>query len=109
MRNILTLLFITVITGCVSMMDVPTSTPIHDNHITLVKNTVNLGKQTLYANQKLSHFMIDGIDSYCSDMFSMDTSLYRCFSIENGVLVKGLNPETSKWVKLPTPVQVIRQ
>jgi len=98
------IVIIMVLTACVTVDNIPTSTPIYDDYITLVAETVDLGKQKLYKNEKLTHYVIDGVDSYCSGIVSMSADLYRCFAIENGVLTKGINPTTSQWEALSKPV-----
>lgn len=108
MKIVFLTILVTSLAGCVSFENIPTSTPIHDDFITLVENDVNLGKQTIYKNEKLKHYKVDGVDAYCSDIFSMDFELYRCFSIEGNVLVKGLNPKTSKWELLQRTVNVTK-
>lgn len=109
MRKALVLPLIVLINGCVSFEYVPTSTPIHDDFITLVANDVNLGKQTLYKDEKLKHYKIDGVNAYCSDMFSMNLELYRCFAIDGDMLVQALNPKTTEWDPLKYKVKVIRR
>jgi|SRR6185436_3225683 len=104
------MLFITgsLLGACISMDNIPTSSPIHDEFITLVTEDVNLGKQTIYKNEKLDHYKIDGVDAYCSKMFSMNLELYRCFAIEGEALTKGLNPKTSKWEILSNPIGITK-
>lgn len=109
MRKLIMLLIAVFLQGCVSFEDVPTSTPIHDEFITVVESDVSLGNQTLYKNEKLKHYKIDGVDAYCSEMFSMNMDLYRCFSIEGNLLTQGLNPKTSKWERLKSKVKVIKK
>lgn len=108
MNKVKILIITSLLSACVSMDNIPTSSPIHDNFITLVKEDVNLGKQTIYKDEKLDHYKIDGVDAYCSNMFSMNLELYRCFALEGGVLTKGLNPKTSKWEKLISPIEIIK-
>lgn len=59
----------------------------------------------LYKNEKLNHYMVDGIDSYCK-LPSMDQSRYRCFAISNGALIKGFDSFTSKWEELEHPIHL---
>jgi len=98
-----------ILTACTSMDNIPTSSPIYDDFITLVKEDVNLGKQTLYKNEKLDHYRIDNVDAYCSNMLSMNFELYRCFALEGNILTKGLNPKTSKWEKLTLPIEITKK
>lgn len=95
--------------GCGATLDIPSSTPIYENAIVLVESDVDLGAQTLYKNEQLTRYKIEGVDAYCSKLFSMNTSLYRCFAVEGDKLVRGLNPETSDWEKLPQPVTIIKK
>ncbi len=91
-----------------SCLSTPASTPIHDDFITLVSDDVDLGVQKIYKNEKLNHYVIDGVNAYCKTP-SMDKSLYRCFSIEENQLIKGLNSKTSVWEVLSKPVAVIKK
>jgi len=104
--KIFILLFISgLLSACIS---IPTSTPIHDGFVTLISEDVNLGVQTLYKNEKLNHYKINGVDAYCK-VPSMDKSLYRCFSINGNQLTKGFNPNSSVWEELSLPVKIIQR
>ena len=91
-----------------SCLTLPTSTPIHDDFITLVSKDSDLGVQILYKNEKLKHYKLNGIDAYCKAP-SMDKSLYRCFSIEGNRLIKGFNSRNSSWEMLSEPVYVVQK
>lgn len=97
-----------ILSSCVDIGGFPTATPMDDKHITRVKNTVELEKQTVYKNVPLEHYSIDGVDAYCMNMFSVDLSLYRCFALEGGRLTKGLSPITFKWQVLIAPIDITR-
>jgi hypothetical protein len=91
-----------------SCLSTPASTPIHDDFVTLVSDDIDLGVQKFYKNEKLNHYVIDGVHAYCKSP-SMDKSLYRCFSIEGNKLTKGLNSTTSAWDVLSKPVVVVQK
>lgn len=93
--------------GCNTMSHIPTSRPLHDDHITLVKENVDIGNQKIYKNEQLKHYVINGVDSYCLNVITTNTSLYRCFALENNKLTKGLNPQSEKWETLNTPILII--
>lgn len=97
-----------ILSSCVSIGKFPTAIPMDDNQTTRVKNTVELGEQTVYKNVPLDHYSIDGVDAYCLNMFSVDLSLYRCFALEGGRLTKGLAPTTFKWKVLLAPIDITR-
>jgi len=105
MKILLLSLLFSLISAC---FVIPNSTPIYDDFITLVAKDVNLGGQSLYKNEKLNHYKLDGIDAYCKEP-SMGSGVYRCFSIENNMLVNGYNPYTSTWEALKLPVKVIQK
>lgn len=86
-----------------SCISIPSSTPIHDDFITLVAEDSLMKHTILYKNEKLNHYMTDGIDSYCK-VPSMDSSRYRCFAISKGALIKGFDPFTHKWEELEHPI-----
>ena len=93
MKIIVLIAFAFFLSSCLTL---PTSTPIHDDFITLVSTDTDLGVQMLYKNEKLNHYKINGIDAYCKAP-SMDESLYRCFSIEGNRLIKGFNSRSLNW------------
>ncbi|WP_020675309.1 hypothetical protein [Geopsychrobacter electrodiphilus] len=107
MRYII-LMAATALSGCVSSMilNIPDFSKIEDNHKTLIAETTDIGLQTLYENQSLTHYIVGKTNVYCSELFSMDKDKYRCFSLEGKNLTQGMNPLTFKLAPLKTVVPV---
>jgi hypothetical protein len=98
------ILGIFIITGCAPAT--PNFAQIHDDHITLIARDTNIGQQTVYENQRLTHFKLKGVDAYCSDLSSTDLKLYRCFVPKGSELVSGLDPLTFKASPLERPIPI---
>lgn len=90
------LIFLVSLNGCFPsvLLDIPDYTKIEDNHKTLVAKETDIGQQTLYENQNLTHYVVESVHMYCSDLVSMDTEKYRCFIMERGQLTQGVHPLT---------------
>lgn len=109
MKMVLLCLLAGLLSACAPTPDIPTTYPIQDDFITVVAENVNLGNQIIYQNEKLDHYRMDGVDAYCLKASSTNLGSYRCFAVDGEFLTKGLNPVTSKWEPLETPVKIIRK
>lgn len=96
-----------VLPGCMPLtFDIPDTVKIEDGYTTQVAKTTNIHGQTLYENQKLTHYVVNNNHVYCSDLISKDYNKPRCFKLNNGDLIEGMHPLTYKFSPLNTKVPI---
>jgi hypothetical protein len=95
--------------GCFPTIKIPDHTKIEDSFKTLVAETTDIGQQTLYENQNLTHYVVDSVHMYCSELVSMDKEKYRCFIKEGEQLVQGVDPLSFEPSPLVRPIPVKTQ
>lgn len=96
-----------VTTACLQPFEMPEVIPIHDNFIVTVEADTNIGKQTLYKQETLTHQMYDGVHAYCRQGYG-PIDHYHCFQFNGDFLTQGLNVKKNKWESLSIPVKIIR-
>jgi len=98
-----------VLIGCLflaaCMPKIPEHTKLYEPGVTVVAETVDIGGQTVYKDQRLTPYMIEGVKAYCSELYSTDLHAYRCFSGSNGLLDHGMDPLTGEWHKLQAGIR----
>ena len=104
------LLFIStsfMLSSCVApLRDTPTPMPILDEMVTFVAEDVDVGRRVLFKDEPLAHYMIGGVEAYCTMALTMKTDNYKCFAKEGEVLTKGLLPSTGEWEVLLNPIKL---
>ncbi len=104
--RIFVLIITLVLSGCFAPLNIPDTTPIHETRILLVAETVDIGRQTVYEDQELKHYKVDGQDVYCSELYSLDLKAFRCFGGEMPELTTGMDPLSFEKIPLERPILV---
>lgn len=94
------------LTGCAGYSNVPVSSTVYEEHRTLIAENVKLKDQTMVENQPLKKYQVNGKLVYCTDTFSFNFDMYRCFAFEGLQLTHGLNPSSQEYEPLPNPIKI---
>lgn len=93
--------------GCLQPFKMPEIIPINDEFVVSVVDDTNIGKQSLYKSEILTHQRYDGVHAYCRQGYG-PLDHYHCFKFEGDFLTHGLNVKTNKWEELENRVQITR-